>query len=165
MPDDEIYPSWPVTIRETDINTLNHYRSLYLSKKITPGSGSPAYLVFAGTKLFGFLIFQPYSVRNKIHEIYMLSDFVVPSTRYPRLAKLLLMITQCREMKALIEERLLMIYDGILTTAFTEKPVSMKYRGIYTLHKRGKGFLNYRTDFHDTSTQEVIYLWSKKYKQ
>ena len=86
MPDDEIDRSWPVTLLETDVNTLNHYRNLYLSKKIVPGSGSPAYLVFAGSKLFGFLIFQPYSLKAQTFDIYMMSDFVVPTERYSRLA-------------------------------------------------------------------------------
>ena len=65
----------------------------------------------------------------------------------------------------MINERCLMAYDGIITTAFTKSPVSMKYRGVYELHKRGKDFLNYRTDFKDVTLKEVISKWMKKYKQ
>lgn len=137
-----------------------------MSKHIEPGSGGPCYLVFAGGKLFGFLIFQAYSrLGGKKNEIYMLSDFVVPSTTYSRLAKLLLMVTQCQDMKVLLEERLLARRHTIFTTAFTDKPVSMKYRGVYELAKRGKGFLNYRTEFTSSTFQEVLCQWMKKYKQ
>jgi hypothetical protein len=162
--DEKIPPDAPITIREVPQPIINHYRNMCLSKHIEPGSGGPCYLVFAGGKLFGFLIFQAYSrLGGKKDEIYLLSDFVVPSTRYNRLAKLLLMVTQCQDTQRIIQERLINRYTSILTTAFTDKPVSMKYRGIYELAKRGKGFLNYRGTFTSTTFQEVIGQWMKKY--
>ena len=88
---------------------------------------------------------------------------MVPSARHRRLAKLLLMVTQCRDMKEILSEKIVRDYKGILTTAFTDQPVSMKYRGIYELAKRGKGFLNYKTEFKDFTFKEVIRLWMKKY--
>jgi hypothetical protein len=75
------------------------------------------------------------------------------------------MVTQCQDTKRILEERLLSRRQKIYTTAFTDKPVSMKYRGVYELAKRGKGFLNYATEFNDTTFQEVVGLWMKKYKQ
>jgi hypothetical protein len=75
------------------------------------------------------------------------------------------MVTQCQDTKTFIEERLIRRLTSIITTAFTDKPVSMKYRGVYELYKRGKGFLNYRTEFTSATFQEVIGLWMKKYKQ
>lgn len=163
MPDGEI-PVSEVRALEVDLSTINHYRNMFLSKKIQPGSGGPCYLVFAGEKLFGFLIFQAYSQKGgPKDEIYLLSDFVVPSVRHRRLAKLLLMVTQCRDMKEILSEKIVRDYKGILTTAFTDQPVSMKYRGVYELAKRGKGFLNYRTEFKDFTFKEVVRLWMKKY--
>jgi hypothetical protein len=164
--DEEIRPDAPIAVKEVPQPVINHYRNMYLSKKIDPGSGGPCYLIFVGGKLFGFPIFQAYSrLGGKKDEIYLLSDFVVPSTRYSRLAKLLLMVTQCQDTKTFIEERLIRRLTSIITTAFTDKPVSMKYRGVYELYKRGKGFLNYRTEFTSATFQEVIGLWMKKYKQ
>ena len=46
--------------------------------------------------------------------------------------------------------------DFILTTAFTDKPVSMKYRGVYELMKRGEGFLQYTTQAGTITTKEAI---------
>lgn len=163
MPDEEI-PVSEVRALEVDLPTINHYRNMFLSKKIQPGSGGPCYLIFAGAKLFGFLIFQAYSQKGgPKDEIYLLSDFVVPSVRHRRLAKLLLMVTQCRDMKEILSEKIIRDYKGILTTAFTDQPVSMKYRGVYELAKRGKGFLNYKTGFKDFTFKEVVKLWMKKY--
>ena len=164
MPDDEISTDAVISIKETDLNTLNHYRNMFLSKKIEPGSGGPCYLVFAAAKLFGFIIFQAYSRKGGAKdEIYMLSDFVVPSARYRRLAKLLLMATKSSEMKEALSSRMIRDYKSILTTAFTDQPVSMKYRGVYELAKRDKGFLNYRAAFDNTSLKEVVSQWTKKY--
>jgi hypothetical protein len=163
--DEEISPSSTVAMKEIPEPFINHYRNMYLSKHIQPGSGGPCYLVFADKKLFGFLIFNAYSRMGKKGDLYMLSDFVVPSAKYSRLAKLLLMVTQCQDTKRILEERLLSRRQKIYTTAFTDKPVSMKYRGVYELAKRGKGFLNYATEFNDTTFQEVVGLWMKKYKQ
>ena len=166
MPDEEIPPSAPVTAMEADLSTINHYRNMYLSKKIQPGSGGPCYLVFAAGKLFGFLIFQAYSQKGGAKdEIYMLSDFVVPSTRHKRLAKLLLMVTRCADMKTILSDYTVRDYKAILTTAFTDAPVSMKYRGAYELAKRGQGFLNYKAEFIETTFKEVVSLWTKKYEK
>jgi len=166
MPEEEIPSSAPVTALEVDLSTINHYRNMFLSKKIQPGSGGPCYLVFAAGKLFGFLIFQAYSQKGGAKdEIYMLSDFVVPSTRHKRLAKLLLLVTRCTEMKTILSEKIIRNYKGILTTAFTNQPVSMKYRGIYELAKRGEGFLNYRAEFTTTTFKEVTAQWKKRYEK
>ncbi len=165
MPDEEIPPTAKVSIQECDLATINHYRNMYLSKKIQPGSGGPCYLVFADNKLFGFLIFQAYSMAAQPGEIYMMSDFVVPSKRHNRLAKLLLMVSLCQEVRQIIEEKNIKRYHAILTTAFTTRPVSMKYRGVYELAKRAEKHLNYRGTFGENTLQEVIATWSKRFKQ
>ncbi|MEW6115645.1 MAG: hypothetical protein AB1553_01935 [Nitrospirota bacterium] len=166
MPDEEIAHDAEVKLLQVDLPTINHYRNMFLSKKIQPGSGDPCFLAFAGDKVFGFLIFQTYSKKGgPSDEIYLLSDFVVPSTRYRRLAKLLLLAVKCREVKQLLDEKQIREFGSILTTAFTDKPVSMKYRGVFELAKRGEGFLNYRAEFDNTSLKEVIQLWMKKYEK
>ena len=71
------------------------------------------------------------------------------------------MVTLCREMRQILEEKSFNRLSSIYTTAFTDKPVSMKYRGLYELVKRGKGqerrpFLNYQGKFNDMSLKEVV---------
>lgn len=93
-----------------------------------------------------------------------MSDFCVPGTRYKRLSKLVLMIVKsgetCRMMQKVKQLRLR--YVG--TTAFTDKPVSMKYRGVFKLAKRGETlegqkYINYEAEFDALSWQEVLKEW------
>ena len=49
----------------------------------------------------------------------------------------------------------------IWTTAFTDKPVSMKYRGPMKLLKRGEGFLNYGAPWTDLPEVEIYPRWWK----
>ena len=163
-PDEEIPAAAVVTIKQVDLATVNHYRSLFLSKRIAPAPADLSFLVFAGEKLIGAMMFTAYSVKIKSPtEIYLMSDFVVPSNRHPRLAKLMLLVILSRETREALERAQIKRYSTILTSVFTDKPVSMKYRGIFELAKRGPNFLNYRGTFNDTSLQEVIPTWKAKY--
>jgi hypothetical protein len=167
MPEEEIPADADIVIKPCDLPTINHYRNMYLSKKIQPGSGGPCFLAFAGGKLFGFIIFQAYSQKGgDKNEIYLLSDFVVPSSRHKRLAKLLLLVLKSGEMKRQLDELCIRDYKSIMTTAFTDKPVSMKYRGIFELGKRGQGFLNYHAKFDDTvPLKEIVNLWKARFNK
>jgi len=80
------------------------------------------------------------------------------------------MVTRCREMKRILDEKSIRDYKAILTTAFTDKPVSMKYRGLYELAKRGKTadnkpFLNYRGEFDNSTFEEVVTSWIKRFNK
>ncbi len=163
--DAEIPDDAPIRIVETDNKVLNHYRSMYLKKGITPASAGLVYMVFAGEQLLGFAAFQPYSPMGKAGCIYMMSDFVVRSRRHKRLAKLMLMITISAEMQLALQEKQITRYTHIYTTAFTKNPVSMKYRGIFKLAKRGDGFLNYSGEFAGDSTKDVVKRWKMRFEK
>lgn len=96
--------------------------------------------------------------------VYLLSDFVIASP-IPRLSKLLLLATKSKELQQILKEKFIQAVDFVLTTAFTDKPVSMKYRGVYELLKRGEGFLQYATECGTITTQEAVKTWLKKYKR
>lgn len=112
-------------------------------------------------KLFGFLIFS--QNRFATADIYLLSDFVISVPAYPRLSKLLLLVTKSDLIQDRLQQKYLRPMDSIFTTVFTDSPVSMKYRGIYTLHSRKKGRLNYLTEAGAYKIDEVITLWLRKY--
>jgi len=63
-----------------------------------------------------------------------------------------------------LKEKFIQPVDFILTTAFTDKPVSMKYRGVYSLMKRGEGFLQYTAPAGEITAEEAIRTWIKKYR-
>lgn len=102
------------------------------------------------------------------HQIYQRSDLAVPSVE-PRLAKLVLMLCQSHEVKQLIDETFKDDVRYAVTTAFSHHPVSMKYRGVYKLHKRledpdsGGYRLNYYGELGLWSLAEGYARWLKKF--
>ena len=81
------------------------------------------------------------------HQIYQRSDLAVPSVE-PRLAKLVLMMCQSHEVKQLIDATFKDDVRYAVTTAFSKNPVSMKYRGVYKLHKRLEDAGGYRLNYY-----------------
>jgi hypothetical protein len=76
-------------------------------------------------------------------DLYLLSDFAVRPTPHKRLSKLILACVVSKEVQADLEQWLCARIRTIGTTAFTDKPVSMKYRGMFDVHSRSEGKVNY----------------------
>jgi len=161
--EDEIAPASKLTISPTTNRVVNYYRDVYLSKGVgIPADGEVPLVAAVDGKVFGFLI---YSRMQGGGDVYLLADFVVNSTRYRRLAKLLLLVTQTREVRRLLEEKFLLEIPKCRTMVFTDKPVSMKYRGLYELARRDPGKLVYETELGILNVSEVIPLWLKKFEK
>jgi len=160
---DEITLESKLTIIPTTNRVVNYYRDVYLSKGVgIPADGEVPLVAAVDGKVFGFLI---YSRMQGGGDVYLLADFVVNSGRYRRLAKLLLLVTQTREVRRLLEEKFLLEIPKCRTMVFTDKPVSMKYRGLYKLARRDPGKLVYETGMGILDLKEVIPLWLKKYEK
>ena len=103
-------------------------------------------------------------------QIYQQSDLAVPSTE-KRLAKLVLLFAQSKEVKKLLDAAFKEDCQWVTTTAFSRNPVSMKYRGIYKLHKRleGQGAEKYRLNYYaplgQWTMREAYEIWLKKYRK
>lgn len=114
-------------------------RSSYMNKAIRPGSPSMAYAVLVDGALVGaFAVFRDslpsrYARQLPSPGTYLMSDFPVSGTDYPRLAKLVLYAVLSLETKRDVEQVLGGRIRSITTTAFTDRPVSMKYRGLFDL--------------------------------
>jgi hypothetical protein len=161
--EDEITPVAKLTITPTINRVVNYYRDVYLSKGVgIPADGEVPLVAAVDGRVFGFLI---YSRMQGGGDVYLLADFVVNSGRYRRLAKLLLLVTQSREVRRLLEEKFLLELPKCRTMVFTDKPVSMKYRGLYQLARRDPGKLVYETDMGILDLSEVIPLWLKKFEK
>jgi hypothetical protein len=160
---DEITPASKLTITPTSNAVVNYYRDVYLSKGVgIPADGEAPFAVAMDGKVFGFLIFARMQGRG---DVYLLADFVVNSIRYRRLAKLLLLVIQTREIRRMMQEKLLAELPTCTTMVFTDKPVSMKYRGLFKLARRDQGKLVYSTEMGIRNLNEVIPLWLKKYEK
>jgi len=169
LPDDyEITRESILTFKKTDNSRLNYYKNVFLKKGIDHTTGLSPLMVLLDGYLFGFLLFdvirygmdQDKSTRG----VYLLSDFIIAHP-IEKLSKLVLLATKTTELQEILKAKFIQAVDFILTTAFTDKPVSMKYRGVYKLQKRGEGFLQYMTECGELSCKEAVQTWVKKYKK
>jgi hypothetical protein len=170
-------------------------RSMYMNKGIRPGSPdmSVAVLVdevFVGCfalmrQAKGVSLKAPWASRNVA---YLMSDFPVAASDYPRLSKLIVAAALSEDARLLAERTLRRRFDTVLTTAFTNNPVSMKYRGEMQLYSRKeqdfkaqlegwvqdqvpdwnsyyrrKFDLNYIATWGDRSLEEAYATWQRKH--
>jgi len=139
-PDDELGEELNI-IPLTD-GQFSLLRSRYMNRHIRPGQASAAYGVHVDGILVGAyaITTAPTLAHYERHmptpTVYLLSDFPVSGTRYDRLAKLVLYAALSEESKALIELVGRKRFRSMATTAFTDNPVSMKYRGVFRLLSR-----------------------------
>src|ERR1035437_6014376 len=150
-----------VTVAEVDGKRMNYLKNVYLAKGIEHTTGQFNCIVLIDGALAGGFIFAQTRFGDKTRELYMLSDFSVSRER--RISKLIPMIASCREVIEPINRRLLIKVESITTTAFTTKPVSMKYRGVFELAKRAPDHLQYQSQIRDLSIQDVFNEWYRKF--
>jgi hypothetical protein len=147
------------------------FNELFLSKRInyfTGGVGLSLAFLLDGQAI-GKADFCPSSHQWKLPGegamIYLMCDLAVPSTE-KRLAKLVLALLLSSEVKQLVDRRWIGDFRWAITTAFSTHPVSMKYRGVFKLHKRkpreGVFALNYFAPLGELSMAETFARWAKK---
>lgn len=114
-------------------------RSQYMNRYINPGMATVAVAVMVDGFIVGVYAISPASATanwdSKVDTpyVYLLSDFPVEPTDYARLSKLVLYAALSKEGKMLAERVVKHRVRSIITTAFTDRPVSMKYRGLFEL--------------------------------
>jgi len=150
-----------VSVCVVDGKRMNYLKNVYLAKGIEHTTGQFNCLVLIDGALAGGFVFAQTRFGDKTRELYLLSDFSV--SREHRISKLIPMIATSREVIEPVNRRLLIRVEYIVTTAFTTKPVSMKYRGIFELANRTADHLQYRSAIRNQSIQDVFHEWLRKY--
>lgn len=150
-----------INVSLCNIEIVNYYKDFYMSNKVDFSYGGDfGVLFFADKKVFGFASIKKLRLHNKI---FLSSDFVINSET-KRLSKLLIMLLLTRDTQSLFSQKLMHVYDEINTVVFTDKPVSMKYRGVFKLLKREKGLLRYCGVFSNLTVKDVYKKWLKRIK-
>jgi len=154
---------------------FNSLRSQYMNATLKPAGASLAFGVLVDGYLAGCFAFfgDTGSRASDPNTVYLLSDFAVAPTDYKRLSKLILHAALSRESQMLAERMTRRRVRWLFTTAFTDNPVSMKYRGLFKLYSRKeldgdpehKFALNYQADAGQWTLQEGLDLWLKKHAQ
>lgn len=142
---------------------MNLLRSQYLSAGIIPASAMLNLAVLVDDEVIGGLALT----RSNFPwcHAYMMTDFAVRPTSYRRLSKLVLAAALSTETEVVMEQSLGAQIKTVGTTAFTERAVSMKYRGLFELHSRKEGRLNYLAPTGQWSLKEALAWWIKKHSK
>jgi hypothetical protein len=151
---------------------FNELRSVYLNPLIPPGLSEAAFGLLVDGQLVGAWALANASNRMMaenapwtIPSVYLQADFAVTST-VPKLSALVLRAALSKESKLLAERFEHRRVRWAKTTAFTDKPVSMKYRGLFKLVSRkedppGHFALNYAAEMGEWTLQEALDAWRK----
>lgn len=146
-------------------------RSQYMNHNIKPGSPLMAVAVLADGKVIGAFAYGSPTAGHNPHAVYLLSDFPVAPTRYKRMSQLIVRAAVSAEAKHLIQRSLSKRVQTITTTAFTDNPVSMKYRSVFgDPLKRVNGkpdgvhefMLNYGGPMGEKTLAEHLAIWRAK---
>lgn len=161
---DAIKPDTPVRFVPVKQTQFDYYRTLWLAKHIAQSPCDLPLFVFIGGKLAGFIGVS----RSKYGtfasgEVFLMADFCVPVAG-SRLSKLILWLTRTKELAELVSERFVMRVRSLSTAVFSDKPVSMKYRGVFQLARRsvndaGQQVLLYRAEAGTHTAREAISQW------
>lgn len=150
------------------LQQFNTLRAQYLNPKIRGAAPSCAFAVLSEGRVLGAFAYSPGKFTPD--EMYLMSDFAVSGTDYPRLSKLIVLAALSKETKHLLQNSASKRINVMATTAFTQNPVSMKYRGILELTKRSPSKdpefefeLQYGGRVGDWTLQEALDLWKKKW--
>ena len=123
-----------LTLARIESQEFDYLRSQYLDPHIKLGASGAPCAVLADGKIIGVIAMK--DADWVLDECYLTSDFAVDSSDYPRLSKLVVMAAQSVEYQQIMESMYSRRFRGFSTTAFTKRPVSMKYRGLLDLWKR-----------------------------
>lgn len=146
---------------------FNFLRAQYLNPKIRTAAPAAQFAVLSEGRLVGAIGVLP--GKFDPDEIYLLSDFAVPSSDYRRLSKLVVMAAVSKEMQHLMQNAMSRPIRRIATTAFTQNAVSMKYRGCLELSKRSESTdpdwkfeLQYGGDVGRWTLTEAVAEWRRR---
>lgn len=139
---------------------MNFLKDKYLASGLVHSDGMMWSIVLLDGKLAGGFIYSM-SQMGEVDVIYLLCDFAV--ARDARLSKLIAMLATGQDAVSKWERARVTRISRIFTTAFTDKPVSMKYRGIYDLVGRKPGFLNYASPVRRVANRAIYADWWRRY--
>jgi len=145
------------------LGEVDYLRTIYLQKNILQGAALFNYLWFIDDFLFGCCMFDFPKNKQKTLGAWMKSDFVVDSI-HQKLSKLLIMAILSKEFKEELDIRYYSDISLINTNVFTNKNVSMKYRGVFNKSRKEIGKISYEQRAGKyQSFKEVINIYMDKY--
>ncbi len=166
-----------VRISEAPHQLMNYIKDKYQAAGLVHTDGDMRCLVFVDDMLAGGFVYAAMRGKRQFSDprvaagqsLYLLSDF--SATRERKVSKLIAMLASGQETVKVYDRRKFQRTKTVMTTAFSEKPVSMKYRGIYELYSRKEANegsharfqLNYLTPVRCMSNDEIYADWWRRF--
>lgn len=150
-----------VKIKTCDIQ---YYKSIFLARNIEYWQGEHGFAVLANGKVCGFIEYSRTRhdfINTRVW--YLLSDPPVEPKPHPTTSKLIVMIALSNEIREVLEYQTMLSSRGVITTARTKRPSSMKYRTHMKVIKRQEGELSYYTDWIGKSIKQMYREWWDKW--
>ncbi len=141
---------------------LNFLKDKYLMTGLAHGAGVMQFLVYLDEGLVGGFSYT-WPRLTDITELHLLSDFTIAHEK--RLAKLVAMVATSREPVRRFDLTFARRTELVRTTVFSERPVSMKYRGVYELAERKPGVLLYESHVRTGTPGDVYRDWWTRFAQ
>jgi hypothetical protein len=159
-----------IDLIQVDSRTANHYRLLW-TKKATMRNAANCWLLIVAGRVTGVVCLNDQPQMGLHDLIPLFADAACTWTRYKRLGRLVLMCILTDEFMGRIRDQRMVDYRGFTTVAYSNKPVSMKYRGLFDLAKRDDGSdsnCKYALKYHASKMQaatirDAYHLWLKRY--
>ena len=152
-------PTSEVEIITASSAQMNFLKDIYLAKGIAHTSGIANFLVLIDGHLTGGFIYARAKFGGDV--IYLLSDFALAPKS--RVSKLIAMLATSAAVIDRMEVKLVQRIESVVTTAFTDRPVSMKYRGIFEIIGRSPGMINYASKVRRTTPAGVYAEWFQRF--
>ncbi len=145
-----------VNLVEIDSRRFNFLRERYLSRGIEFTNGVKHFLVLIDGNLAGGIAYQR-SQYGDVTDLYLLSDFSI--VRAGKISKLIALLATSHELTRQVERVYGQRFTQLYTTAFTDKPISMKYRGVFEVSSRKPGMVNYVSEIRPETLQQLYGVW------
>ena len=171
---DEITKDSVCNVVPCDSNEAMYFRQCFSSVKPLQSQAPFCFAVTIDGKVAGIMMMSlaNFSVAlgneviSKNEIIYMMSDLPAATRRHSRLSKLVATAAKSKEVQQLLQGKIMQPIRFVLTTAFSEKPTSMKYRGPFKVASRerrddGQYQINYYAKMGDKSISEIFKQWMK----
>jgi hypothetical protein len=162
-----------LSIHAVDAGQFTSLRLQYLDRRINPSIGRLFFFVTClGGKVFGaFALRQDdrgVAFFDDKPAIYLMQDFTTGSG-HPKLAKLNVMAVLSNEGRLLAQRTVSHRLHSVFTTAWSDHPVSMKYRGVMKLTQRdvldnGRYRLVYGAAYTGHTLVETLAEWRRKHQ-
>lgn len=131
VPPDDLLIDNPKELRILKVSSgfLKELQKRHVKKVDAVSSSTYPFIVMYGKYTlggFGFTLPQ-----HKGYDLFQLTDFCT-NNAVPKLSKFILYCIQTREVQRVLSRSMNKLVEKVISCAYTHKPVSMKYRGVYT---------------------------------